>query len=80
MVTYRSAWRGSNVRPDDLQSRYLVVDESDRGTVILRLQDLAGGREEKIGQVRGAIAREEYDLDELLDQAIESLADDVFGN
>ena len=70
----------NSVRPDDLQSRYLVVDESARDTVILRLEDQAAGRKEKIGQVRGAIARDEYDLDELLDRAIDPLADDVFGN
>ena len=70
----------NSVRPDDLQSRYLVVDESDQGTVVLRLQDLAAVRQEKVGQVRGAIARNEYDLDELIDLAIESLADDVFEN
>ena len=70
----------NSVRPDDLQSRYLVVDESARDTVILRLEDQAAGRKVKIGQVRGAIARDEYDLDELLDRAIDPLADDVFGN
>lgn len=70
----------NSVRPDDLQSQYLVVDESARDTVILRLEDLAAGRKEKIGQVRGAIARDEYDLDELLDRAIDPLADDVLGN
>ena len=70
----------NSVRPADLQSQYLVVDESDQGTVILRLQDLAAGRKEKIGHVRQAIARDEYDLDVLIDRTIDPLADDVFGN
>jgi hypothetical protein len=70
----------NSVCPDDHQGRYLVVDESDEGTVVFCLPDLAAGRQEKVGQVRGAIARNEYDPDELIDLAIESLADDVFEN
>ena len=77
----RDMFSASNsARPDDHQGRYLVVDESDDGTVVLCLPDLADIRQEKVGQVRGAIARNEYDLDELIDLAIEPLADDVFEN